>query len=67
MSRENDPKQDGSSNSDAVRNAVIRGAVMGITSAVLVPVLGPVAPFVGAAISVVLGNSDDSGAGNDLA
>ena len=67
MSRENDPKPSGSSNPDAYKHAVIRGAVMGITSAVLAPVLGPVAPLVGAAVSLALGNSGDSGAGPDIA
>ena len=66
MSRDNDSKQGGPSNSDAYKHAMIRGAVMAVTTAVLTPFLGPMAPAVGVAVSLALGNSGDSGAGPDI-
>ncbi len=66
MSRGSDSKQGNSSNPNPYRNAMIRGAVMGITGAVLAPVLGPIAPVVGLAASAALGNSGDSGAGPEI-
>jgi hypothetical protein len=44
LSQDKQLVQGQASNGTLVRNALIRGTVMGITSAVLFPVLGPLAP-----------------------
>lgn len=58
MSRENESKPSGSSNPDAYKNAMIRGAVMAVTSAALAPVLGPLAPAAGVAAGLLVGKGE---------
>lgn len=67
MSNESGSNRNGSSKSGAYRNAIIRGTVMAITSAALAPILGPVAPIVGAAVCAVVANCEDPGTGEVVA